>query len=66
MGAAAAYLVTQIFANFVMGWILKPIRENNILLIRLLQPKALTDGIRSLLSGKETEENNVGTNGISG
>ena len=66
MGAAAASLVTQIFANFVMGWILKPIRENNILLIRLLQPKALTDGIRSLLSGKETEENNVGTNGISG
>ena len=56
LGAAAASLLTQIFANFVMGWILKPIRENNILLLRLLRPKVLLEGIQSLPGGIETEE----------
>ncbi len=33
-GAAVATLLTQIFANVVMGYIIKPIRQNNRLLIK--------------------------------
>lgn len=38
-GAAFASLLTQFFANFVLGFILKPIRENNRLLLAGLNPK---------------------------
>ena len=37
-GAALASLVTQFFANVVMGWILPSIRENNVLMIKSLNP----------------------------
>lgn len=37
-GAAFASLTTQIFANFVLGFIMKPIRENNTLLLQGLNP----------------------------
>lgn len=40
-GAAVASLATQIFANFIFGFIFKPIRENNRLLIAGLNPKML-------------------------
>ena len=33
-GAAIASLLTQIFTNVFMGIILKPLRQNNILLLR--------------------------------
>ncbi len=38
-GAALASFVTQVFTNFVLGFIMKPIRENNKLLLRGLNPK---------------------------
>ena len=38
-GAALASSLTQFFANFVMGFILKPIRPNNRLILRSLDPR---------------------------
>jgi O-antigen/teichoic acid export membrane protein len=38
-GAAIASFVTQFFANFVMGFILVPMRDNNKLIISSLNPK---------------------------
>lgn len=52
-GAAWASLVTQIFTNFVIGFILKPIRYNNILMIRSIQPRIFTDLIRTVVQRKE-------------
>lgn len=46
MGAAFASLVTQIFTNVVMGFIIKPIRKNNILMIKGLNPKRLFEILR--------------------
>lgn len=38
-GAALASLVTQIFANFILGFIWKPLKENNVLILKSLSPK---------------------------
>ncbi len=38
-GAALASLVTQIFTNVIVGYIIKPIRYNNKLMARSLNPK---------------------------
>lgn len=38
-GAAIATLVTQVFANIVIGFVLKPIKYNNLLLWKGLSPK---------------------------
>lgn len=40
-GAAIASLVTQCFTNFIFGFIYKPIRDNNRLLLKGLNPKLL-------------------------
>ena len=40
-GAALASLVTQFFANFVIGFIIRPIRKNNELMLKGLNPKFL-------------------------
>ncbi len=45
-GAAAASLLTQCFANFILGFILKPIRENNRLMLRGLHPRFFADGLK--------------------
>lgn len=45
-GAAIASVFTQFFTNFVVGFVLKPIRENNKLLLRGLNPKTLLDLIK--------------------
>lgn len=37
-GAAIASLITQIFSNIVMGAIIKPLRRNNMLLLRAVLP----------------------------
>lgn len=49
-GAALASLITQIFTNFIIGFIFKPIRDNNALLVRSWNPKILIDLIRSVLA----------------
>ena len=41
MGAAAASLITQIFTNLVMGYLIKPLRPNNALILRALNPALL-------------------------
>lgn len=40
-GAALASLLTQIFANVGLGFLIKPIRRNNYLMLRGLNPKYL-------------------------
>ena len=39
VGAAAASLVTQIFTNLIVGYLMKPIRSNNKLMAESLHPK---------------------------
>lgn len=46
-GAALASLVTQIFTNVVVGFIIKPIRYNNRLMLRSLNPKIIRDMVRA-------------------
>ena len=41
-GAAIASLATQIFVNFILGFIIKELRGNNALLIKGLSPRFLT------------------------
>ena len=41
VGAAIASLVTQFFTNVIVGYIIKPIRENNHLMIKSLNIKAV-------------------------
>lgn len=38
IGAAVASLITQIFTNVIVGYIIKPIRDNNILMIKACNP----------------------------
>ncbi len=40
-GAAVASVVTQFFTNVIIGFILKPIRRNNYLMIKSLNPKVM-------------------------
>lgn len=41
IGAAIASLVTQIFTNVIIGYIIKPIRYNNILMLKGLYPEPI-------------------------
>lgn len=50
-GAAVASVLTQVITNFVLGFVLKPIRENNRLILKGLNPKLLGD-MMSLLKQK--------------
>lgn len=49
VGAAVASLVTQFFTNVIIGFIFKPIRYNNHLMLRSLNPKVLMDLLCTLL-----------------
>lgn len=49
-GAALASVITQMFTNFIIGLILKPIRHNNALIIRSLHPRYLTDTIKCIVN----------------
>lgn len=51
-GAAVASVITQIFTNFIMGFLWKPLRENNRLLVRGLDPRLLLDMAKLLLQRK--------------
>ncbi len=52
MGAAIASVITQIFTNFIIGFIMKPIRENNRLMVRSLNPKILTELLKMIIGRK--------------
>lgn len=45
-GAALASALTQFFTNFAMGYILKPIRPNNKLIIRGMDPRMILEFIK--------------------
>ena len=49
-GAALASLMTQAFANFVLGFIWKPLRENNRLILDSLRPGFALEEGKKLLS----------------
>ena len=55
-GAALASVVTQIMTNFVMGFFLKPIRENNHLLVEGLRLRSLIEVFTSLYSMMNKKE----------
>lgn len=61
-GAAFASLLTQFFANFGMGWLLAPMRENNRLLLRGLHPLFLIGEGKMLFmeKNKESEDDYAG------
>lgn len=46
IGAATATLVTQMFTNFILGFIIKPLRANNKLLLKGFNPKYLLDLVK--------------------
>lgn len=46
MGASFASLMTQIFTNVIMGFIIRSIRQNNFLMLRGLNPKYLMELIK--------------------
>lgn len=48
-GAALASLLTQFFTNFILGFIFKPLRENNVLLLRGLNPKFLIEEFKEII-----------------
>lgn len=47
-GAAIASLLTQFFANFVLGFFMKPMRRNNVLLLRGIRPSFLLAELKAL------------------
>lgn len=48
IGAAIASLITQFFTNVIIGFIMKPIRRNNYLLLKSLNPKVLIGMLREV------------------
>ena len=50
VGAAIASLVTQFFANVVLGWIMPPIRHNNALMLKGLDPRPLVRFTKKVIS----------------
>lgn len=49
VGAAVASLITQFFANFVLGFIIKPLRENNKLMLHGLNPRYICREIKVIV-----------------
>ncbi len=48
-GAAIASLVTQFFTNVIVGYIIKPIRPNNAIMVSSMNPKYCLDAFKKLL-----------------
>ena len=46
VGAAVASLLTQLFANFILGFIIKSLRENNKLMLKGLNPRYICREIK--------------------
>lgn len=58
IGAAIASVVSQFFTNVMIGFIYKPLRRNNYLMLKGLNPKVMIDVTLSMLSltKKKNEE----------
>lgn len=64
-GAAFASLLTQFFTNFILGFIIKPIRENNILLLKGINPAFAVreaKGMLKILMRREKRSEEIKTN----
>ena len=48
IGAAVASLITQFFTNVIIGFLFKPIRRNNALMVRSLHPRVLLEILAGL------------------
>ena len=55
-GAAIASLATQIFTNVIVGYILKPIRPNNAIMMSSLNPNCCIEAFRKLLKKEPKTE----------
>ncbi len=55
IGAAIASLITQCFANVIIGFLIKPIIKNNMLLIKGINPKKLIN-VFLLIKNRRKEE----------
>ncbi len=51
-GAAFASVLTQFFTNVVVGFLIKPIRKNNELLLKGLNPRLISQVLHRLVSGR--------------
>lgn len=51
-GAAVASLITQLFSNVIVGYIIKPIRPNNAIMVESLRVKYLKDAFSKLKKEK--------------
>ena len=47
-GASVASLITQFFTNVIVGYIIRPITPNNMIMIKGLNPKYLFEAIRKI------------------
>lgn len=47
-GASLASLITQFFTNVIVGYIIRPIAPNNMIMIKGLNPKCLFEAIRKI------------------
>ena len=52
-GAAIASVITQLFTNFIIGFIMKPIRNNNFLILKGGHPHYLLDIVKTVISRKK-------------
>lgn len=59
MGAALASLNTQIFTNVIIGFIIKPIRYNNYLMLKGCNPKLLIGCARQIIKRNGRGDSNV-------
>ena len=48
-GAAMASVATQIFTNFLLGFIYKPLRDNNRLVLAGIHPKAVIAALKNII-----------------
>jgi Na+-driven multidrug efflux pump len=53
IGAAIAAIISQFLTNVVIGFIYKPIRRNNYLMLKGLNPKVIIGIALSMLSLKK-------------
>ena len=56
VGAAVASIITQLLTNVVVGFMIKPIRQNNLLMIRGLNPIVMIDMIKEILDAKKQKK----------
>ena len=59
MGAALASLITQIFTNVIVGFIINPIRYNNVLMLKGCDPRPLIGYIKQFLKHFKRSKSHV-------